>query len=334
MKILKKNYKLLIGFILGLVVAGTSVYAATVISSKDISYDNTSSKLSSTNVKDALDELSTKTELKNRDNIVEGYTYNQTSGASTYCVTGEEATCVKTTCYKSTNAGSCPAGTIIRYKVNDTDIVTFHVMFDNGKTMTMQSQKNTISNTPWISNADYENENTDLTPCGYKSCNDEGPMTALVTLERATSGWTNVNNQTYVMGTTVFKTNAYTGCSAYNACTTNTYTLPSRTAKARMIVVQEAAVLGCTQTEKSCPVWMYNYLNGSTNYGGTIDDNYFDISAGVYNGCYWTMSSSIGGQENENIIRVGYIHNNGYTRTDTASYNHWCGIRAVVVVNK
>ena len=183
MKILKKNYKLLIGFILGLVVAVTGVYAATVITSKDISYDNTTSKLSSTNVKDALDELSKKTELKNRDNIVEGYTYN----AST-CVTGEESTCVKTTCYKSTTSGSCPAGTIIKYKVNDTDIVTFHVMYDNGSTLTMQSQKNTINNTMWISAADYATENTDGTSCRSTSCNDEGPMTVLITLERATRG--------------------------------------------------------------------------------------------------------------------------------------------------
>ena len=42
MRILKKNYKLLIGIIIGSILTGTSVYAATVISSKDISYDNTS----------------------------------------------------------------------------------------------------------------------------------------------------------------------------------------------------------------------------------------------------------------------------------------------------
>ncbi|MBO5414852.1 MAG: hypothetical protein J6A17_04410 [Bacilli bacterium] len=324
MKILKKNYKFILGIIVGLIIAGTSVYAATVIASSSISYDNTSSKLSSTNVKDALDELAKNTELKNRNNIIEGYTYN----AST-CVTGNESTCVKTTCYKTKTAGSCPAGTIIRYKVSDTDIVTFHVMYDNGTTMTMQSQKNTINNTMWISAADYATENTDGTSCGYSSCTDEGPMTALVALERATKSWTNVNDQTYTMGTTSLSSKGeFTGCSSYSSCAANKYTLDSRTAKARMITLQEANNLGCTNSSKSCPNWMNNYLYNSTSYGGTVSDSTLDPATGASNNGYWTMNANSSYASTAwNVTYYGYVY-------DNYPYYTYFGARAVVVVSK
>ena len=319
----KKNYRLLIGFIIGLIVAGTGVYAATVIASNQISYDNTSSKLSSTNVKDALDELAKNTELKNRSKIVEGYTYN-----SSTCVTGEESTCVKTTCYKNTTANSCKAGDIIKYKVNDTDIVTFHVMYDNGTTMTMQSQKNTIDNTMWISVADYATENTDSTSCSYDLCNDEGPITVLVALERATKSWTNVNDQTYTMGTTSLSSKGeFTGCSS-SSCKTNTYTMDSRTAKARMITVQEAYNLGCTGSSKSCPNWMNNYLYQSTSYGGTVSDSTTDPATGSKNYGYWTMNAtSFGAGDAWSANYSGSVYYNGMHDTRI-------GARAVVVVNK
>ena len=331
MKIIKKNYKLLIGIIIGSVIAGTGVYAATVISSKDVSYDNTKSLLLATNVKDALDELSTKTELKNRDNIVEGYTYNQTSGASNYCITGEEATCVKTTCYRSTTANSCKAGDIIKYKVNDTDIVTFHVMFDNGTTMTMQSQKNIVTKTAVVTREMYLLENTDSTSCLYDACNDEGPLFALRILKYMTQGWINVNDQTYTMGTTVFKTNAYTGCTAYNSCNTNTYTLDSQTVKARIITMQEAVSLGCTSSYSSCPKWMYNYLAQSTSYGGTINSTMLDAVNGSNNNAYLTMSADSQKQNNMWVIAFyGNAVSSGGIHVDPSG----TGIRPIVVISK
>ena len=113
------------------------VTAATLITGKEVTYDNTTSKLSSTNTQDAIDELYKNSRLKNKNNIVEAYTYNQTSGAENYYVTGDEDTCVETTCYESTTAGSCPAGTIVIYKLNENETGRFHVMFDNGATMIM-----------------------------------------------------------------------------------------------------------------------------------------------------------------------------------------------------
>ena len=260
-------------------------------------------------------------------NIISAYTYNQDSTAANYCVTGDETTCVKTTCYKDSTSGSCPSGTIISYKVNESDVVRFHVMYDNGDIITMQTQKNTVYNVPWINADDYAAANTDGTSCGYASCNDEGPITILNVLEGATSGWSNVNQQTYMMGTTAFKNNAYTGCSSYSSCETNTYTLDERTAKARMITTQESADLGCTATNSSCPIWMYNYLYNSTSYGGTIDDTTTENGAS-YNYGYWTMSAY-----STAVYFARYVYSYGSLNGNyTSGIN--LGARAVVEINK
>ena len=55
-KFIKKNFKLVIAFSLGFALAGTSVYAANTIYSKNVTYDNSNSGLDATNVQDALDE--------------------------------------------------------------------------------------------------------------------------------------------------------------------------------------------------------------------------------------------------------------------------------------
>lgn len=45
------------GLMMGLIIMATGVYAATLVNSKNVTYDNSNSTLSSTNVQDALDEL-------------------------------------------------------------------------------------------------------------------------------------------------------------------------------------------------------------------------------------------------------------------------------------
>ena len=58
--ILKKHIKLVIGFVIGISIT-TGVYGATILfDSDEVSYDNTTSGLESTNVQDALDELKIK----------------------------------------------------------------------------------------------------------------------------------------------------------------------------------------------------------------------------------------------------------------------------------
>ena len=60
---MKNNKKLIIGFILGsLIFSVVGVCAATLLNGNEVTYDNTNSKLESTNVQDAIDELYEKTE--------------------------------------------------------------------------------------------------------------------------------------------------------------------------------------------------------------------------------------------------------------------------------
>ena len=58
MKKILKNKKFLLGFILGAFIFGTTgVLAVTYYASKDVTYDNTESGMTSENVQDAIDEL-------------------------------------------------------------------------------------------------------------------------------------------------------------------------------------------------------------------------------------------------------------------------------------
>lgn len=62
--LIKKKYKVIISFFLGMFVAGTTVFAAThYFAATDTTYTNSNSTLSSTNVNDALDELYNKTKM-------------------------------------------------------------------------------------------------------------------------------------------------------------------------------------------------------------------------------------------------------------------------------
>mgnify|MGYP004633751115 CR=1 FL=1 len=85
-KHLKNNYKIIIAFILGVVISGGGVYAAVVITSKEITYeDNTS--IGATNVQDAIDKLNTKATTKIKE-------------AEAKCPDGYK--CIKPLCKRST----------------------------------------------------------------------------------------------------------------------------------------------------------------------------------------------------------------------------------------
>ncbi len=242
-------------------------------------------------------------------NIEEVYTYNQEKGARNYCVTGEEETCESTNCYRKEKEGSCPAGTIVKYKVNDTEIVNFHVMFDNGDTIRMQSQKNITNGYGWFTGNDHR----------------YGPLYVLPALENATADWSNVNDLTYEAGKTTLYDNPYTGCSTFDTCEENAYILGSRTAKARMITVQEATILGCTQTEMTCPIWLYNYMSNSIGYGGTENEN---LGSGS-NSQYSTMNAQ---QPGQNLATSWFIDYRGNLATGPAGDGY--GGRAVVEIIK
>lgn len=277
-------------------------------------------------------------------NIVEAYTYDITT-----CITGEEPTCKETKCYESNESSSCPSGTIIQYKVNNTTTKYFYVLHDDGETLTLQQRENTVYFYPWSSKEDY------LANGGTKEVYDEGvatdigPITILREIEKATEDWTNVNIQNYTLGKTKFLGNEHTSCTyAYHkdefdeACEKNSYTMPSRTARARIISFQEANALGCIGVSKTCPIWMYNYLWRSKEFGGTVDDDSDYHIPGTNEGQYknlgyWTLSSYFSTLDEENSINYNahFIGIDGkMTDRPTAAYYINIGGRAVIVVNK
>ena len=315
---MNKKY-IILGIITGIfILIGTGyVYATTVVSSKDISYTN--ENLSADNVQDVIDEIYNK-RVKKRKIIA--YTYSETG--DNLCINGEEKTCVETTCYEDKTANSCAQGTIIKYYVNDNEQKVFYVLHDDGDTITMQQRENTVRNIAWYKDVDD---------------NTKGPLTILPYLEAATATWTNVEFQEYTAGYTNFYENAYTGCtydSNYKiTCSANTYnsdennlTLSKRKVRARMITAQEASSTGCLAiTEKSCPIWMYNYLYQSTNYGGKYEDNTLN-EENVCSYGYWMMSSSI-----VHNTSAWFVYRTGTVSYNVSSHNH-LGARAVVVISK
>ena len=336
--LIRNNVKVVIAFILGGIILGTcGAYASSVISASDVSYSNTSSGISSTNVQDAIEELYDKTFVKQK---IKAYTYSETGNNK--CINGEEKTCVETTCYKTKTANSCIQGTIIKYYVNDTEQKVFYVLHDDGSTITMQQRENTVRNIPWYKDADDSTK---------------GPQTILPYLEAATATWTNVEFQEYTAGYTNFYQNAYTGCTYSTSdykitCNVNTYngdqenlTLSKRKVRARMITAQEASSTGClvwkdgskdstimgnsinAWNNGSCPDWMHNYLYQSKTYGGSYEDNTLNEN-GIYNYDYWTMSANSSYSPNAwYVSREGYLGSGNTSSTGN-------GARAVVVISK
>lgn len=93
----RKNFSfLIIGLTIGMLISGIGVYATTILSSSEVSYDNSKSNSLSNNVQGSIEELYKKSSncttgscSLTQSNFYVGYTYNQTSGASNYCVTGD-----------------------------------------------------------------------------------------------------------------------------------------------------------------------------------------------------------------------------------------------------
>ncbi len=306
----KKNYKIIIGIVIGIIVSSIGVYAVASLSSSEVTYNNKETGISANNLQGAIDELYEKSnEQKSRmpkpgnENIVKVYFYSQEKESEDFCVTGDEATCKVNTCYLNTSKDSCAPGTIIEYKVKEGEKLRFHVVEDDGETMILQSQKNTVYSTQWYTTND----------------NTQGPITSLAALENATNDWTNVNTLEYSIGGES-DTLKYSGCYTPNSCVHQIYTLTKSRVKARMITAQEANELGCTSGNKSCPIWMYNYFYDSTSNGGTANDS----NAGAE---YWTMSANA--QYGDSVWRISIM---GYISGMPVINSY--GARAVVEINK
>ena len=227
-KVVKKHYKIIMGVIIGLIISVPVVYAAqTVLTGNEVSYNTGTSGGSSNTVQGAIDELYDKVNKSKvpkavNQNIINVYYYDQKKDSDNFCVTGYEKTCKYDTCYLNETKDSCPSGTIIEYKVNDeseNNIVRFHVVHDDGNTMTLQSQRTIKYNVHYDLNSDIKTNINNI----------------LNIVEGETSGWSNVNNFDYSIGEET-STLGYSGCGYDNdnVCKSNTYSLSKQSTKFRM----------------------------------------------------------------------------------------------------
>jgi hypothetical protein len=237
------------------------------------------SNLVGINNKNVFDSISTLTDnntnqekiscINNKPNLIYAVEYNNTvsSGTYGYCVTGKEDTCKGTTCYEDKSVGSCEAGTIIFYRVNDNEIYSFNVLHDDGDTITLQTNKN-------------------LTTSQWNTSNNvsDGPITALDAVEEITKDWTNVPKITYSLGkngllfvknpieynpyntTITYQDTNYTMIGDWALSNTNTsyYNEIIRSARARIISLQELVNVKCLVTPGSCPSWVGKNPNTSS----------------------------------------------------------------------
>lgn len=232
-------------------------------------------------------ENSDKVATKN-DKIINAFEYNNDTSSATYCVNGTEETCKKSTCYRNLDTNSCTAGTIVIYAVNEDSELAFNVLFDDGETMRIQQINKTTESVSWSS---VNNSSTAT-----------GPYGVLNALETKTANWINVPKISYNLGTTVFATNKYTACLSYNVCSNNQYNLEKANVLARIITVQEAAKLGCSETASSCPSWLTNGDNiWTSNASSSNSTNAWRIDStnklgNILSGCDGFYNNNCGSQ--------------------------------------
>lgn len=226
--------------------------------------------------------------------IVAAYNYNAKT-----CPTGDEGSCVKTTCYENTNANSCSTGTIIKYKVNDSDVKTFYVINDEGPTLTMISKDSAKSS--------YNDDYTYLD-------SSNGPSTATATVNNMANGWTNVNEHNYQTSST-----GYSLEDGYPAIM-DIWSGETKTARARLLTGGEADSLGCFSG--NCPKYISTWL-GDFTYS-SVEFCYY-MSSGPYGTCQsWRTMYNSG-------YPIAIIPSYGY---DTLDSTYKSNVQAVIKVNK
>lgn len=134
--------------------------------------------------------------------------------------------------------------------------------------LTLISAENIDNNTTW-------GDSTNL-----------GPSSAESNLGQIIRFWSNVPSNSYNMDKYMKNQNFYTSCNIDLVCNKNSFEIGSRfsNVKARLLTVQEAKSLGCTNTRRTCPFYLYNNLSASVENGGTANSD--NVSGG-----YWLMNA-------------------------------------------
>lgn len=190
-------------------------------------------------------------------------------------------------CVREGNTCSLDAiksGVSIDVSVSDTETYKFYVLNDDGTKLTLIMDEMFTDNLYW------------------DDVNTNGPTVLIDYMSAKVKNWVNVKDLTYTLGSSV-----YNGCTEYNACTSNVYTLSSVNSKARLPMVQELSNIGCTNEAGSCPSWLTNGLNINGANG------------------FWTSTAST-----DDVWYVSYDNRLNITSVDTENVR----IKPVIILDK
>ena len=285
-KFIKNNYKIVLGIIIGILITGTTVYAAISIAGKDITYSNTTSGLTATTVQGAIDEIYEKSKthcpegykweklpLCKRATTLHTETCSQTS-TSLYCsvdgYTAAGTMGTTTITYGSLGtSGTLSTGDAFDCDVNgdgtyDATTERFYYVSDMSNGVTTDSNTAVLIYYNNVSGGVASNS----TAYAYDSSenNNNGPVTALAQLP-TTSQWKNVSLTN--------TTRAITNESGGN--TTSAGDLPTAFSydgyAARLLTAQEVSV-GCGFAVGSLRTGELStkckFLMENTNYSSSI----------------------------------------------------------------
>ena len=320
-KHLKNNYKIIIGIIIGVVISGCGVYAATVIAASNVGYTDNAS-LGATNVQDAIDKLNTKATTKIKEaeaKCPKGYECNKitlckrattlhtevcsNTDSSAYCQADGYALNDTITYGNLGTTGTLTSGDAFDCDVNgdgvyDSATERFYYVSDMTNGVTQDSNTAVLIYYNNVSGGVASNS----TAYAYDSSgkNNNGPVTAIKQLP-TTSQWKNVS----LTNTTRAITNQNGGntTSAGNLPTTFSYVGYT----ARLLTAQEVSA-GCGFTvgnrttgelSSKCKYLMENTKYSSSSlktYGGWLESprsSYSEYNWRIYSGNRNTNGSQL-----------------------------------------
>ena len=188
-----------------------------------------------------------------------------------------------TTVNACATTGTCTPGTKFAIEVAPGDIKNFYVISDADNTVTLIMDRNIGYTVAWIVPPDYstaggvitEEMRNDGGACQHgQICvtNNKGPITALNSLERQTSSWTNIKARNYSL-------------TDDQGQYSNVQRIGTR---ARMLTLTEALAVGCTGyyngSSATCPEWLYDNLGDGSEppYGFWLSSAYADDAGSAW----------------------------------------------------
>ena len=332
-KFIRNNVKVVVAFILGGIILGTcGAYASSIISASDVSFSNTSSSISSTNVQGAIEELNTKatTRIKEAEaKCPDGY-------KCTKMICKRATTLHKEVCTNSDTSGYCQAdgyalnseieygslgtkGTLTSGDAFDCDVngdgeydpITERFYYVSDATNGITTDNNTAV-LIYYSNVSGGVSSNSTTYAYYDAAKENwhGPVTAIKQLP-TTSQWRTTLTNTKRQITTETGTTSTTGGTLPTTFNYEGYA-------ARLLTTQELSV-GCEFTVGSSTIGELGtkcrYLVESTKYSNASNKAYgewLENPRATYSNVVWRIDGR------DRFVGYRDVANNGYDCTRPA----------------